>query len=70
MDQFERLLNDTEKRLSVHEAICAERYEGIQESFKKGVERMAKIERLLYAIIACVVLGPAVTTEIIKNLLK
>jgi len=70
MDQFERLLNDTEKRLSVHEAICAERYEGIQESFKKGVERMAKIERLLYAIIACVVLGPAFTTEIIKNLLK
>lgn len=70
MEAYERLLNDTEKRLSVHEAICAERYEGIQDSFKKGVERMAKIERLLYAIIACVVLGPTFATEIVKHLIK
>ena len=70
MKSFEQLLNETEKRLSVHEAICAERYEGIQESFKKGVDRMQKIERLLYAIIACVVLGPAFTTELIKSILK
>lgn len=70
MESFEQLLNETEKRLSIHEAICAERYEGIQESFKKGVERMAKIERLLYAIIACVVLGPAFTTELIAKFLK
>jgi len=70
MQEVEQLLNETEKRLSVHEAVCAERYEGIQDSFKKGVDRMQKIERLLYAIIACVVLGPAFTTEMIRNFLK
>jgi hypothetical protein len=67
---MEQLLNETEKRLSVHEAVCAERYEGIQDSFKKGVERMQKIERLLYAVIACIVLGPTFATEIIKHLIK
>ena len=70
MESFEQLLNETEKRLSVHEAVCAERYEGIQESFKKGVERMQKIERLLYAVIACVLLGPTFATEIVKHLIK
>lgn len=70
MNDMEAIVADTDKRLSIHEAICAERYDGIQESFKKGVERMQKIERLLYAVIACVVLGPAFTTEIIKHLIK
>ena len=27
---------ETDKRLSVHEAVCAERYEGIIDSFSKG----------------------------------
>jgi hypothetical protein len=70
MEAVEKLLNETERRLSVHEAVCAERYEGIQDSFAKGVQRMEKIERLLYAIIACVVLGPTFTTEIVKHLIK
>lgn len=70
MEAVEKLLNETERRLSVHEAVCAERYEGIQDSFAKGVQRMEKIERLLYAIIACVVFGPTFTTEIVKHLIK
>jgi hypothetical protein len=70
MKDMEAIVAENDKRLSVHEAICAERYDGIQESFKKGVERMQKIERLLYAIIACVVLGPTFTAEIIKHLIK
>jgi cell division protein FtsL len=70
MEATEKLLNETEKRLSVHEAICSERYERIEESFRKGIERMQKIEKLLYAIIACIVLGPSFTAEIIKQLIK
>jgi hypothetical protein len=70
MEAVEKLLNETERRLSVHEAVCAERYEGIQDSFAKGVQRMEKIERLLYAIIACIVLGPTFATEIVKHLIK
>ena len=67
---MEAVVAENDKRLSIHEAICAERYESIQDSFKKGVERMQKIERLLYAVIACVVLGPAFATEIIKHIIK
>jgi hypothetical protein len=68
--EMEAIVAENDKRLSIHEAICAERYEGIQESFKKGTERMQKIERLLYAVIACIVLGPTFATEIIKHLIK
>ena len=67
---METVVAENDKRLSVHEAICAERYAGIQESFRKGTERMQKIERLLYAVIACIVLGPTFATEIIKHLIK
>jgi hypothetical protein len=61
---------ENDKRLSIHEAICAERYEGIQNSFDKGVQRIQKIEYLLYAVIACIVLGPTFATEIIKHLIR
>ena len=41
---------ENDKRISVHEAICAERYERIEESFERGSKRMARIEYMLYAI--------------------
>jgi len=69
MEAVENLANDTDKRLSVHEAVCAERYEGIQSSFAKGNKRMTKIEYLLYIVIAAVLLGPGVAAEFAKKLL-
>ena len=51
METIEDQVHDTDKRLSVHEAICAERYEGIQDSFAKGIQRMQKIEYMLYIVI-------------------
>ena len=42
---------DTDKRLAVHEAICAERYNSIANTLKDGDRRMTKIEYLLYAVI-------------------
>lgn len=56
-------------RLSVHEAVCAERYKGIQESFDKGSKRMKTIEVLLYITIAAVLLGPGVAATFVKKLL-
>ena len=56
-------------RLSVHEAVCAQRYERIQESFEKGSKRMKTIEILLYITIAAVLLGPGVAAEFVKKLL-
>ena len=36
--------DDLDKRLAVHEAICAERYRVIQEHLTAGEKRMSKIE--------------------------
>ena len=58
---------DTDKRLAVHEAICAERYSAIASTLKDGDKRMTKIEYLLYAAILAVLLGPGVAAEFIKK---
>jgi hypothetical protein len=69
MEQIHELATETDKRLSVHEAICAQRYEGIQARFDDGSKRMTKIEYLLYILIAVVLLGPGVAAEFFKKLI-
>lgn len=69
MEQIQELATETDKRLSVHEAICVTRYEGIQARFDEGSKRMTKIEYLLYIVIASVLLGPGVAAEFVKKLL-
>jgi hypothetical protein len=59
---------DTDKRLAVHEAICAERYSAIASTLKDGDRRMTKIEYLLYAVILAVLLGPGVAAEFVKKI--
>lgn len=69
METVHELASDTDKRLSVHEAVCAQRYEGIQSRFDDGSKRMARIEHILYVLIAVVLLGPGVAAEFVKKLL-
>jgi hypothetical protein len=69
MSEVHELATETDKRLSVHEAVCAQRYEGIQARFDEGSKRMTKIEYLLYAVIVLVLLGPGVAAEFVKKLL-
>ena len=69
MEGVEELATETDKRLSVHEAICAQRYEGIQNRFDEGSKRMNRIEYLLYGVIICVLFGPGVAGELIKKVL-
>lgn len=57
-----------ETRMSVHEAVCAQRYEKINHSLDLGEKRMTKIEYLLYAVIAAVLLGPGVAAEFVKKI--
>ena len=64
-----KMVTETEARLSTHEQICAERYEGIQARFDDGSKRMNRIEYLLYVLIAVVLLGPGVAAEFVKKLL-
>jgi hypothetical protein len=68
MDSNHELVNETDKRLSVHEAVCASRYENIQSRFDDGSKRMTKIEYLLYIVIAVVLLGPGVAAEMVKKI--
>lgn len=63
------MLEDTDTRLAVHEALCSERYKRIDESLDDGSKRMAKIEYLLYAVMLCVLLGPGVAADFVKKLL-
>ena len=63
------MIAENDKRLSVHEAVCAERYEGILDSFDKGSKRMQRIEYLLYAVIASVFFGKDMLLDIAKTLI-
>ncbi len=69
MEATHELATETDKRLSVHEAVCAQRYEGIQARFDEGNKRMNKIEYLLYAVIVLVLFGPGVAAEFVKKFL-
>jgi hypothetical protein len=63
------MVEDTDTRLAVHEAVCAERYAAIEKSFVSGSQRMTRIEYLLYVVIAAVLLGPGFAGELIKKIL-
>ena len=67
MEGTHELATETDKRLSVHEAICAQRYEGIQARFDDGTKRMNRIEYLLYIVILAVLMGPGVAAEMVKK---
>lgn len=69
MAETHELATETDKRLSVHEAICASRYEGIQARFDEGTKRMNRIEYLLYVVILAVLLGPGVAAQFVMKLL-
>jgi hypothetical protein len=69
MEQIQELATETDKRLSVHEAICAQRYEGIQARFDDGSKRMNRIEYLLYVVILAVLLGPGVAADFVKKII-
>lgn len=60
--------NSVETRLSVHEAVCAQRYERINEALDAGKKRMGRIEILMYIIAGAVMLGPGFAAKLIGKL--
>lgn len=62
-------MENLEKDFAVHEAICAQRYEAIEEKLESGRQRMRMIEIQLYVIIAAILFGPGVAADIVKKLL-
>jgi hypothetical protein len=63
------MITATQAKLQTHEAICAQRYQTITESLDKGEKRMTKLEYLIYAVLAVVLLGPGVGAEFFKKLI-
>lgn len=63
------MVDSVDTKLAVHEAVCAERYASISKSLESGSVRMTKIEYLLYAVIAAVLLGPGAAAEFVKKIL-
>jgi len=63
------MISETEAKLATHEQICAQRYQVIQERFDAGSKRMAKIEYLLYIVIAAVLFGPGAAAQFVAKVL-
>ena len=68
MSDTHELATETDKRLAVHEAICASRYEGIQKRFDDGSKRMQRIEYILYLIAAMTLFGSTNGAELLMRL--
>jgi hypothetical protein len=68
MNDTHELATETDKRLAVHEAVCAQRYEGIQKRFDDGSKRMQRIEYILYLIAAMTLFGSTNGAEILMKL--
>jgi hypothetical protein len=62
-------IDETEARLNSHEAVCAMRYERINEQFENGKKRMDKMEYLIYSVLAAVLFGPGAAAEFFKKLI-
>ena len=67
MEDLEDKVHLLDKQISSHEMVCAERYQGIRESFEKGSKRMQRMEIILYLITASILLGPGVVAEIVSK---
>jgi hypothetical protein len=67
---MEAMVNENDKRISIHEAVCEQRYNAILESFANGSKRMQRIEYLLYAVIASTFFGKDFVLELLKTSIK
>jgi hypothetical protein len=68
---------ENEQRIAVHEAVCAERYNGILQSFSRGERRMERIEKksqriewMLYFVVLVVIGGKDVALKIFEFFIK
>jgi hypothetical protein len=63
---MEYSIAENDKRISVHEQVCEQRYKRIEESFDRGNKRMARIEYMLYALIAVTFFGKDTLMELLQ----
>lgn len=61
---------ENKRRIDVHEAVCAERYQGINEKLTRGDKRMQRIEYLIYFLGLAVLIGPTNALHIVESIFK
>ncbi|SDH08865.1 hypothetical protein SAMN05216466_10757 [Paraburkholderia phenazinium] len=64
------MIAENEQRIAVHEAVCAERYQGIIDKFTRGEKRMQRIEYIIYFLLLVLLFGPAGAFKAFEALLK
>jgi hypothetical protein len=69
MEATHELATKTDKQLSIHEAVCAQRYDEIQRRFDDGSKRMQRIEHTLYLSILISLFGPKYLEPLLKHLI-
>ncbi|MDR8809657.1 hypothetical protein FEP95_04745 [Burkholderia multivorans] len=69
-DDMQADIAENEQRIAVHEAVCAERYAGIQDRLQRGDKRMQRIEYILYFLIASVLIGPSNAMKLVEAFFK
>lgn len=69
-DDMQADIAENRQGLAVHEAVCAERYKGIQARLLSGDKRMRRIEYILYFLAAAVLVGPANAMKLLEFFLK
>lgn len=67
MYESDDLPRKIDKQLSIHEAVCAERYERIEKAFVTSDTRSQRIEYILYLVTAISVFGSTHLGELIKQ---
>ncbi|CAB3784219.1 hypothetical protein [Pararobbsia alpina] len=69
-DDTQAAIADNEKRIEVHEAVCAERYQGILDRFKRGDKRMQRVEYVLYFLALIAIVGRDGAMRVIEVFFK
>ena len=63
---MDSMIAENDKRISVHEQVCEQRYKRIEEAFERGSKRMARIEYMLYAIMLLTFFGKDTFMELLQ----
>lgn len=51
----QQYIDPTEARLNTHEAVCAERYKGIQDQFDGANARLKRLEKILIGSVGFII---------------
>ena len=66
---YEEKVDDTSKKLDVHLAECALRYNTIADSLLRGEKVMNRLQLLIGLLAVMVLLGPGFAAELLKKFL-